>query len=57
MFTCTCNKFKENIEKIDGCISYAFIHGMIYEGTPFKYCPWCGKKLTEKEKENKKQEF
>ncbi len=41
---CTCNEWKESNN-----------HGFKYTGKVFKYCPWCGNKLYNKE--NKEKEY
>jgi len=45
---CSCQEWKDNIDKVNAGFTMTFIHGgQGYEGAPFKYCPWCGKELTE----------
>ena len=48
--TCNCLNWKTFIPQVDGAISLAWTHGMWSENfKPFKYCPYCGKKLVKDE--------
>ena len=44
---CTCPDWKPNVDHINACIAMSELHSMVFELTTFRYCPWCGKKLTE----------
>jgi len=54
---CDCPDWKPNIKIIDGMIliqtNMAWGSKEGYTGKSFKYCPWCGRLLTIKEKERK----
>jgi len=39
------------VKDIDGFITLGWTHGSEYKGPPFKYCPWCGKRLDAKREE------
>lgn len=53
MAECSCKDWKPNVEKINSYINTAWARtGQEYTGKPFVYCPWCGKKLNEKENVN-----
>ena len=49
---CKCEDWQPNVDIINGYISFGTIHYGFnpkgYDGKPFKYCPWCGKQLEEK---------
>jgi len=45
MKMCNCFKWDKSIIHIEGAITLAHVHGIEYQGYPFKYCPWCGKEL------------
>ena len=47
---CDCKYWEPNIDKINSFIMLGFSHSIKFDGVPFIYCPWCGKKLVEKEK-------
>jgi hypothetical protein len=49
---CNCSEWKYSYE-ISAQAVFCHIHsaGPRYGGPPFNYCPWCGKKLKYKEKE------
>lgn len=47
---CECPEWAPNIEKVNGpIIEKSFRSGFTwqYDGEKFRYCPWCGKALTE----------
>lgn len=49
---CGCEDWEPNIEKVNSlmCSAFNISHGLTgYNGKIFKYCPWCGKKLKNKE--------
>jgi len=48
---CVCDKWFKNIEQVDSCIVYSTLHQHPFTGEYFSYCPWCGKKLKEEEKD------
>lgn len=53
MSDCTCDGWKDNIEKVNGPIVLQSIRsGNLnqYDGKPFTYCPWCGSSLGLKRK-------
>jgi len=39
-----CNEWDKNIEKVNGpIVLQSILAGRdIYDGMPFKFCPWCG---------------
>lgn len=47
MMKCNCSRYEKNINELNSCISYAWIHNREYTGEYFEYCPWCGNKLKE----------
>jgi hypothetical protein len=51
MKDCDCQDYIKGIAQINWAISLAWSHGINYSAKPFEYCPWCGKKLEEKEEE------
>ena len=46
---CDCPDWEPNCNHINSSIVLSSIHNVMYDLTPFLYCPWCGKKLKEKE--------
>ena len=46
---CTCPDWEPNCNHINAWIQFSMLHTVMYDITPFLYCPWCGKKLKEKE--------
>ena len=47
---CSCKDWKENIDKLNSGFVLQSVHGMGgYSGKKIAFCPWCGKKLKEKE--------
>jgi len=49
---CDCLDWKPNIDYINSTIMMYSVHSYgadPYNLTLFQYCPWCGKKLKEKE--------
>jgi hypothetical protein len=54
MKTCTCKDWQPGVEKINAYISLQFARSggaTQYTGKPFNFCPWCGKKLVDDEKD------
>ena len=49
MNDCSCQDWKDNIDKINGPIMLEQLRGKSkgYDGVPIRYCPWCGEKLLE----------
>jgi hypothetical protein len=49
---CVCPDWAPGVEKINGPIITASIRAGrdLYDGKPFKFCPWCGSKLVEYDK-------
>lgn len=48
--TCTCDQWPDNWEKLKTLISDAFIcTGKFYKGDKLIYCPWCSRKLINKD--------
>jgi len=46
IWECNCPDWKENLPIINDAFAFKVLHGSNgYEGKPFIYCPWCGKKL------------
>ena len=45
-----CDEWDQNIEKVDGPIMLQSIRAGrdLYDGIPFKFCPWCGNDIEEK---------
>lgn len=46
---CDCGQYRKSIKRLDDCIELSMIHGLGYDGAFFKYCPWCGKELYDKD--------
>jgi len=46
---CKCNAWKTNSLQITRVFLNSKNHGIEYKGTPFSFCPWCGKELKGKE--------
>jgi hypothetical protein len=46
---CSCPDFDVNVKYINASLQMAELHHSVYNLTPFKYCPWCGKELVEAE--------
>jgi hypothetical protein len=51
---CNCRDWNNNMRKIDNVFTFAAFHGGEdklngYDGKIFEYCPWCGKKLGNKD--------
>ena len=44
---CSCEDWKESMPQIIGAQMFEWTHGGKYTGTPFRFCPWCGKELKE----------
>lgn len=43
---CTCEDWKKGQPQVDGAwIMSVLHHGPEYEGSKYRYCPWCGKGL------------
>ena len=40
-----CPDWRPGIDKINAVIYFAGIHHGSYDGKPFRFCPWCGKKV------------
>lgn len=54
---CECEDFKIGMAAIIEAQKLIFDYwGIKYTGKPFKFCPWCGKVLKEKEKDNREWE-
>jgi hypothetical protein len=49
MRNCTCPDWEPNVNHINDALQMAAIHHSAYDLTSFKFCPWCGKKLIEKD--------
>ncbi|MFO8019112.1 MAG: hypothetical protein R6U96_10785 [Promethearchaeia archaeon] len=53
---CECEKWEQNITKINQGLFLSFTHGQEDERqkfVPFRFCPWCGKKLIRVKRQNK----
>jgi len=42
---CNCDLWLENIPKINGAVTFQYMHGIKYDGVVFNFCPWCGRIL------------
>ena len=49
-----CPDWPVQIEKVNGPIVLQSLRAGLdlYDGIPFRYCPWCGKKRPEQEKQS-----
>ena len=45
---CDCTDWKISFPQIVSAQLFAYTHGHRYTGKPFRYCPWCKKRLKEK---------
>ena len=50
---CDCKDYKEGKNILDGITTLAYTHGVLYTAKQFVYCPWCGKKLIDKDEAGK----
>ncbi len=48
---CDCEDWENSEPQIIDAQMLAWNHGILYTGTPFVYCPWCGKKLQDDKNE------
>jgi len=48
---CDCEDWQSGIKKINAFIFMGINHRMVYDAKKFVYCPWCGKKLKEKDED------
>ena len=45
---CDCDDYAKGIKQIDGWQSFAMTHfDANFQGPTMRFCPWCGKKLSE----------
>lgn len=44
---CDCDDWKRGMVQIVGAQQLVHIHGGEYTGRRFRYCPWCGSKLSD----------
>ncbi len=45
---CSCADWHETMPKLNGPIILASVRAgnpRLYDGTPFRFCPWCGERL------------
>ena len=42
-----CKDWQPNCDKINGAITMNTTHGNPYTGKPFKFCPWCGRRVSD----------
>jgi len=42
---CPCIEWERGSYQIYGAQGLAYMHGMLYDGGEFSYCPWCGTEL------------
>ena len=45
---CRCESWSNCMPQIAAAQDLAFVHGFVYTGRYFNFCPWCGKRLLEK---------
>jgi hypothetical protein len=48
---CSCVDWQTNIPQLDSLLLLAATHRREYQGTPFRFCPWCGRSLIENSKQ------
>jgi len=51
---CTCSDWKETLPKLNAPIQLQSARSGFkwqYDGTPFRFCPWCGEELKEKRRD------
>ena len=48
---CTCEDWEIGVSSLNAILSLSALRGSSpkYSGEEFRYCPWCGSKLKEKE--------
>jgi hypothetical protein len=51
-YFCPCDKWRENIDKINAPFLLPMTAIGVYDGALFEYCPWCGEKLIKWEEGN-----
>jgi hypothetical protein len=42
---CTCSAWTVNMPQLRNLLGLGIAHGQDYQGTPFRFCPWCGQSL------------
>ena len=52
MKICECDDWKENVDVIDAALFLAHNHGSTDIIKVFEFCPWCGNKLADVEKDD-----
>ena len=45
MRECSCLDWMPNVKAINGALVMSEIHSNAFDLTPFRFCPWCGRKL------------
>jgi hypothetical protein len=43
---CTCADWALNMSQLRSLLGVGIAHSQDYQGTPFRFCPWCGQHLT-----------
>jgi len=55
--TCSCQEWSDSFPQIKTAqITAYYDTSLVYTGSVMKYCPWCGKELSEKEPETEDTE-
>lgn len=44
---CSCPDWKTNIPQLNSLLLHEMVRGREYKGTPFRFCPWCGRQLAD----------
>lgn len=39
-----CEEWRSGIAALDSVVMLASIHGSVYSGALFRFCPWCGRR-------------
>jgi hypothetical protein len=42
---CTCLDWQSNVPQLNSLLLHEAVRGRPYNGTPFRFCPWCGRLL------------
>jgi len=46
---CDCEGWKSSWDRIVGIFTFSALHGFVYRGRIFEFCPWCGMPLQKRD--------